>query len=75
MAGLLVIISAIPQLFQSLVTKSTKDVSSSMCLLLDMSLIFWIYYGVRLKDFPIIFTNVVCLTIWGIITYLKFLYG
>ena len=50
-------ISLFPQLLKVLKTKSTKDISREMFLLLAGSIFLWLIYGILLKDVPIIIAN------------------
>lgn len=57
-AGSLVIITPIPQLYKIINTKSSKDISIVMYLLLFVAQILFTIYGVLEKDIIIIITNV-----------------
>lgn len=57
-AGSLVIITPIPQLYKIINTKSSKDISIVMYLLLFVAQILFTIYGVLKKDIIIIITNV-----------------
>jgi len=50
-------ISLFPQVLKVLKTKSTKDISREMILLLAGSIFLWLIYGILLTDFPIIIAN------------------
>ena len=50
-------ISLFPQVLKVLKTKSTKDISREMFLILACSIFFWLIYGILLKNFPIIIAN------------------
>jgi MtN3 and saliva related transmembrane protein len=47
----------LPQMLKVLKTKSTKDNSREMILLLACSIFLWIVYGILLKNYPIIIAN------------------
>lgn len=49
--------SLFPQLLKVLRTKSTKDISREMFLLLATSIFLWLIYGILLSNFPIIIAN------------------
>jgi MtN3 and saliva related transmembrane protein len=49
--------SFFPQVLKVLKTKSTKDISREMFLLLTGSIILWLVYGVLLNNIPIIIAN------------------
>jgi MtN3 and saliva related transmembrane protein len=46
-----------PQVLKVLKTKSTKDISREMFLLLTGSILLWLVYGVLLNNIPIIIAN------------------
>ena len=50
-------ISLFPQVLKVLKTKSTKDISREMILILAGSIFLWLVYGILLKNFPIIIAN------------------
>ena len=50
-------ISLFPQVLKVVRTKSTKDISREMFLLLAGSIFLWLIYGILLKDLPIIIAN------------------
>jgi MtN3 and saliva related transmembrane protein len=49
--------SLFPQVIKVLKTKSTKDISREMFLLLAGSILLWLIYGLFLQNFPIIMAN------------------
>jgi MtN3 and saliva related transmembrane protein len=49
--------SLLPQVLKVLKTKSTKDISREMFLLLAGSIFLWLIYGLFLNNFPIIIAN------------------
>lgn len=60
-AGFLTTVCLLPQLVKTLVTKSTKDVSTLTYLVLCVGQILWITYGVLIMDVRVIVANVVSL--------------
>ena len=50
-------IALLPQVLKVLRTKSTKDISREMFLLLAGSIFLWLVYGILLNNFPIIIAN------------------
>jgi MtN3 and saliva related transmembrane protein len=50
-------ISLFPQVLKVVKTKSTKDISREMILILAGSIFLWLVYGILLKNFPIIIAN------------------
>ena len=49
--------SFFPQVLKVLRTKSTKDISREMFLLLASSIFLWLIYGILLSNLPIIIAN------------------
>lgn len=58
-AGLLIIISFIPQLVTIIKNKSAKDISVLMYIILLVAQILWMVYGILKNDLQIIITNTV----------------
>jgi MtN3 and saliva related transmembrane protein len=58
-AGILIIISFIPQLITIIKNKSAKDVSVPMYLILLIAQILWMVYGILKFDLQIIVTNAI----------------
>jgi MtN3 and saliva related transmembrane protein len=50
-------ISLFPQVLKVLKTKSTKDISREMFMLLAGSIFLWLVYGILLDNLPIIIAN------------------
>ncbi|MBI2641889.1 SemiSWEET transporter [Candidatus Roizmanbacteria bacterium] len=67
-------ISALPQLIKTWRTKSTKDISLQMILLICISVSLWLLYGFMLRALPIILANFIVLVIWLIILSFKLKY-
>ena len=63
--------SLFPQLLKVLRTKSTKDISREMFLLLAGSIILWLIYGILLNNFPIMIANFFGIIQASIILYFK----
>jgi MtN3 and saliva related transmembrane protein len=57
LAGTLTAISATPQIFKAVRTKKVKHISPFMFVILAAGNATWCYYGILLKDWPIIITN------------------
>jgi MtN3 and saliva related transmembrane protein len=74
LGGVLSTICFLPQVIQAWKTKSTKDISLPMYLLLLASIITWIAYGFIRKDYPIVITNGTILLMTSTILYLKLKY-
>lgn len=57
LAGLLIIISFIPQIVTIIKHKRARDISISMYILLLIAQVLWIVYGILKSDLQIIVTN------------------
>jgi len=56
-AGTITSITFLPQVIQIWKTKSAKDLSMVMLLLLIVGVSMWLSYGILIKDAAIIYTN------------------
>jgi MtN3 and saliva related transmembrane protein len=56
-AGIVTGVSLLPQLFKIIKNKKAEDISYFMLAVLITGLCGWVWYGIRKKDMPIIFTN------------------
>jgi len=59
--GTLTTSSFVPQVLKAVKTKSTKDISTGMFVLLSAGILIWIIYGIRINSLPVIATNLVSL--------------
>jgi len=53
--------AGIPQLIKAIKTKSTKDLSLGMFIILSIGVLLWLIYGIITKDAPIIVANAIAL--------------
>lgn len=70
-AGTISSITFLPQVIKTWQTKSAKDISVWMFLLVTLSVILWLAYGIFLKSIPIIYTNSAVLLMSLIMLYFK----
>jgi MtN3 and saliva related transmembrane protein len=70
-AGFLTTMSCVPQVVKSWRSRSVHDLSLVMLLMLTTGLVFWIAYGVRRDDWPIMLTNGTSLVLWSSLLWLK----
>jgi MtN3 and saliva related transmembrane protein len=54
-------ISFVPQAIKVYKTKSTRDISLGMFLLMSTGVAFWLIYGVMISSYPIVLANSVTL--------------
>ena len=73
-AGTITSITFLPQVIRIWKTRSVKDLSMIMVLLLVVGTSCWLTYGLLKKDTAIIYTNVIVLMMSLIIFYFKIKY-
>lgn len=59
--GTLTTASFFPQVFKTWKTRSTKDVSLFMFVLLSVGITFWIAYGLKIGSVPVVAANSISL--------------
>jgi len=74
-AGILVVISLLPQTIRSWKTKSTKDLSLWRYIIYSVGLVLWITYAIFIKNGPVAAMNGVGLLLALSILGLKIKYG
>ncbi|MHB9154373.1 MAG: SemiSWEET family sugar transporter [Endomicrobiales bacterium] len=74
LAGTLTTFSFVPQVIRTWKTKSAKDVSLAMLLILAAGVFLWIIYGVRMRALPIILANSATLVLILLVLFLKYKY-
>jgi len=67
--------SFLPQVVRAWRTRSTRDVSAWMFILLVTGNSLWLVYGALIGDLPLVIANLVTLALVGIILALKLRYG
>ncbi len=70
-AGTISSVTFLPQVIKTWQTKSAKDISLWMFLLVTLSVILWLIYGLLLGSIPIIYTNGAVLIMSLIMLYFK----
>jgi len=71
-AGTITSITFLPQVIQIWKTKSAKDLSVGMLLLLLLGVSAWLVYGILVRDAAIIYTNSMVLTMGLIMLFFKY---
>jgi len=74
-AGLLVVISLLPQAIKSWKTKLTRDISLWRYIIYILGLVIWIIYAIIIKNGPVALMNSVGLALAIFILGLKIRYG
>lgn len=70
-AAVLTTIAFLPQVIKSWRSRSTRDVSLGMFLILNTGIVLWLIYGLILESRPLIYANTVTLILTGTILALK----
>jgi MtN3 and saliva related transmembrane protein len=73
-AGALTTLAFLPQLIKVWKTKSTKDISLIMFVVICTGIFLWLVYGLLINSLPIILANVVTLIIASMILIFKIRY-
>lgn len=73
-AGTLTTLAFLPQLIKAWKSKSTKDISLNMFVILCVGILLWIAYGFLIKSFPVIIANAVTFILCMFILYFKIRY-
>jgi len=74
-AGIITTASFVPQVIRTWRSKSGRDISAWMMLLLSSGTMLWLIYGIMLGAVPIVAANAVTFTLVVIIFALKLYYG
>jgi MtN3 and saliva related transmembrane protein len=74
LAGALTTLAFLPQLIKVIKTRSTRDISLVMFVVICTGIFLWLIYGILINSLPIILANIVTLIIAGAILILKIKY-
>lgn len=74
-AGILVLISLLPQIIKSWQTRSTKDISLARYVIYVIGLILWFSYAVLIDNGPLKLMSGIEAILAGTVLYLKLRYG
>jgi MtN3 and saliva related transmembrane protein len=74
-AGTITSITFVPQVIRIWQTKSVKDLSLTMLLLLILGVSMWLTYGIWAKDVAIIYTNSMVLLMSLVMLFFKWKYN
>jgi MtN3 and saliva related transmembrane protein len=74
LAGTITSITFLPQVIKIWKTRSAKDLSLLMLLLLMLGVILWLTYGLLVKDAAIIYTNSMVLGMSMVMLFFKLKY-
>jgi MtN3 and saliva related transmembrane protein len=68
-------LSFLPQVFKTVQTKKTQDLSLGMYVVLTLGLSLWMVYGLITKDFPLILANSISASLSAFVLYMKIRHG
>ncbi len=71
LAGILTTVAFLPQVIKTWRSRSTKDLSLPMWLVLFVGIVLWFVYGFLKMDLPLLAANGVTLLLAGTVLYLK----
>lgn len=74
-AASLTTIAFLPQVIQTWKTKSAKDISLKMYVILGTGMFLWFLYGIMLLSWPVIVANAIAFILSLIILIFKVKYG
>lgn len=74
-AAILTTAAYAPQAIQAWRTRSTKDVSLQMFLMMVSGILLWLIYGLLIGDLPLILANAITLLLAGAILVAKIRFG
>ena len=74
LAGICTVVSFIPQLIKTFISRSAEDVSLLMYIILLLGTSLWTSYGLLIGSKPIILTNLVMLVLIVTIMIMKIVY-
>ncbi len=74
-AACLTTVAFTPQVVKAWRSRSTRDISLGMYLVLATGIIMWLIYGLMIGDVPLILANAVTLVFVSIILYCKIRHG
>lgn len=74
-AAILTTVSFLPQVLKVWQTRSAKDVSLGMYLLLSVGVALWLIYGISIHSWPMILSNLITLMLAGTVLAMKLKFG
>ncbi len=63
LAGTITSVSQLPQVVKVIKTHDTKSISLWTYILLTTGMSIWLFYGILIKDYPIIISNIVTISL------------
>ncbi|MBP5855818.1 SemiSWEET family sugar transporter [Marivibrio halodurans] len=75
LAGTCTTVAFLPQVIKTWRTRSTRDISLGMFLVLTTGIVLWLTYGLMIGDLPLVAANAVTFLLAGAILYFKLRHG
>lgn len=75
LAGACTTAALLPQVYKTLKTKNTRDISLLMYVFLTLGILLWLIYGIMLNEMPIILANSISLLLTAGVLILKIKHG
>ncbi len=73
-AGLCTTFAFAPQVVKTLRTRSTRDISLAMYLLMGLGNLLWLVHGLQVGSSPVVAANLVSLVLVGVMLWMKLRY-
>ena len=73
LAGMCTTISFVPQILKIIKTRHVRDLSLVMYVILTFGIFLWFIYGIFIKEWPIIITNIISFSLCLAVVIIKLL--
>ena len=73
-AATLTTLAFVPQAVKTIRSRDTKAISLVMYVVFTVGVVFWLAYGIALRSWPMIVSNIITLGLSGTILWLKLRY-
>ena len=73
-AGIIMSVGYFPQAIKIIKKKSAKEISLTTYLIFSVGILIWLFYGISINDFPLIFANVLALIGCALVLIAYFIY-
>lgn len=70
-AAFLTTAAIVPQAYKSIKTKTTRDISLAMYVMLCAGIFLWLVYGLQQNDLPLIIANALTICFSSVILWIK----
>lgn len=73
-AGVFTTFGSLPQIIQAIKTKSTKDLSYTSLVIIDVGVTLWAIYGLLVNDYPLVVWDVITCVLYTTLIGIKYYY-